>query len=526
MDREEIREQFSPILDDELTPDERSAIEADLAQDAELLRELHSLKRVDELYRRMPPLHAPKDFEAGVRAKLRPGVLRFPAAVFTRRRVLGIAAAAAVVLLVAGVVVMQYSPAGERFEMAALKESAPQATSASAQAAPYRMSAQEESAPPADAAAPSAPQQQADTFGNFDYKESRGGSSASGRRSYFGTPVAAPVAAPAAAPAPASPSPASAAGAGGAMAGSSTLPELEQKTAKTSEQKGVAPSARKPDVDRGRETSAAEAPVVGRDRSTDAKDELSTLGYVGDTDKTKKDNQSTGGSKQERSEKAKSDYVAGNAVVSDEPAAAEPPKRQTLKLSIENAPGSAMIAPAPAPPALGAESPPPLVPYEYDVNGDGVEERVARHSQPQEKKDADISPSTEAAALPAASPPPAPAVRKSGQDGMKKIDSLQNVTVGGTFNEATTRFPKSTATPESTLPDTKRVLGERVFDLRDGIWRQAEYKDETIVLLDRTSDVAKQLIKKEPALKDVLDFDKPVIFGAQGHWYRVEPAKK
>ncbi|HRK35215.1 MAG TPA: hypothetical protein PLJ47_11530, partial [Candidatus Hydrogenedentes bacterium] len=71
MNRDEIRDQFSPLLDGELAADERAEIEAMLSQDAELLRELDSLKRVDDLYRALPRPQTPDNFESAVSERIR-----------------------------------------------------------------------------------------------------------------------------------------------------------------------------------------------------------------------------------------------------------------------------------------------------------------------------------------------------------------------------------------------------------------------------------------------------------------------
>jgi anti-sigma factor RsiW len=115
---ERIRDAFSPLLDGEMTEEEREAIEEELAEESELLRELEGLRQVDALYRAMPEERAPADFEAGVRGKIEGK--RF--AQHGKRRmsplVAPFLAAAAVVTLVAGVVYWAGQPRSDRFEMA------------------------------------------------------------------------------------------------------------------------------------------------------------------------------------------------------------------------------------------------------------------------------------------------------------------------------------------------------------------------------------------------------------------------
>ena len=75
----EVQEDFSALLDDELTFEERERIEAHLSECAECLRELDALKQVDVAYSALSTVKAPEDFEEGVRRAIRPRTLRFPA---------------------------------------------------------------------------------------------------------------------------------------------------------------------------------------------------------------------------------------------------------------------------------------------------------------------------------------------------------------------------------------------------------------------------------------------------------------
>ncbi|MBM3291000.1 MAG: hypothetical protein FJY92_12700, partial [Candidatus Hydrogenedentes bacterium] len=107
INRDDIRDQFSPLLDGELPPEERARVEAALAGDAELLRELDALKRIDDLYRAMPAQAAPAGFEDAVRDRVRQpatvNTIALRRAARHRYWAAGLAAAAVVVIGVGAV---------------------------------------------------------------------------------------------------------------------------------------------------------------------------------------------------------------------------------------------------------------------------------------------------------------------------------------------------------------------------------------------------------------------------------------
>lgn len=126
-DNNDIRDEFSPLLDDELPPNARDAVERQLAQDSELLRELDAMRKVDELYRSLPRAAAPADLSENVQERLRekskPAASRprrIPAALYS-----GLAAAAIFTVLIGGVVIRQefiVSPSAEDRLMEAASE--------------------------------------------------------------------------------------------------------------------------------------------------------------------------------------------------------------------------------------------------------------------------------------------------------------------------------------------------------------------------------------------------------------------
>jgi len=108
-DPNDIRDQFSPLLDDELSPDTRDTVEAELAQDAELLRELDAMRKVDELYRGLPRASAPDDMAGRVRNQLdqKSNVVPMRPRRISRTLYTSFAAAAIFAVLVGAVVIRQ-----------------------------------------------------------------------------------------------------------------------------------------------------------------------------------------------------------------------------------------------------------------------------------------------------------------------------------------------------------------------------------------------------------------------------------
>jgi hypothetical protein len=69
---EQIRSEFSALLDEELNPEDKELVEEHLSECAECLRELHSFKKVSDLYFYHHPVNAPEDFEERFQRALEP----------------------------------------------------------------------------------------------------------------------------------------------------------------------------------------------------------------------------------------------------------------------------------------------------------------------------------------------------------------------------------------------------------------------------------------------------------------------
>jgi len=114
----EVREEFSALIDGELAPDARAAVESHIAQCSDCLRDLDAIKRIDRSYRGLPTQSAPGGFEEGVRKALAPAAAQFvnslspfdklwPRQTVARPRWWPVLAAAALVLVVLGTVTLR-----------------------------------------------------------------------------------------------------------------------------------------------------------------------------------------------------------------------------------------------------------------------------------------------------------------------------------------------------------------------------------------------------------------------------------
>jgi hypothetical protein len=100
----DIRENFSALLDSELSSEEREHVENHLAQCSECLRALDGLQRVDGLYRALPEIDAPDRLANAVREALRPK--ERPRNWFERLPRVRLVEAAVVLLVVGGLATM------------------------------------------------------------------------------------------------------------------------------------------------------------------------------------------------------------------------------------------------------------------------------------------------------------------------------------------------------------------------------------------------------------------------------------
>ena len=97
---EKVRDEFSALLDGELSYDERETVESHLSSCSDCLRELDGLKRVDIAYRALPKITAPENFESSLKNALHPRRLR------ARKRVLYMGVSGALLAAAAGLLIV------------------------------------------------------------------------------------------------------------------------------------------------------------------------------------------------------------------------------------------------------------------------------------------------------------------------------------------------------------------------------------------------------------------------------------
>ena len=406
MECTEVREEFSALLDDELAPEVRAAVEAHLTGCSACLRALAEYKRVDALYRGLPAQRAPEDFEARVRAAVHPRIVRFPRRAFERKRVWPLLAAAATFLVIlGGLVVQQQRLHRGRFDIAAAPGSkrGPSAVDT--------VATQEVRGKPIA------------EFEGIEDEATRPEEAVldenARRVAHRSMPSERPAPEPLPAAAPLAPE-------------AIEVPALAEEMAPPP----ALPKGLGKQLEFEREVAAPQPESLSRGRELDKKEPVSARSYV-----------------------------------------AEPKKDETKAIATENAipeQAPATPQPAPAPPVLRV---PEKVGAAQMLLADSAEAFGAK------------VPAAETTA-------PAGKSRRSAH---------------GT---GYTGVPGAAA-------ESRRTIAGRVFNFRDGAWRQKGYRKQNTVLLERDSEEVRTLTERHPDVAEILALHDRVIFRLDDTWYEL-----
>ena len=467
----EAREEFSALLDGELTPETRSAVESHLSQCADCLRELDGIKRIDGMYRQLPPHPAPADFEERVHEAIRPAAIRFDRAArrATAVRIWPLLAAAAVLLVILGGTLLRIGTRPTEFNIA-------------------RNTA---------APAPSAPATRLDLEKRKEAEEQL---KAVGYMGVEGK---------------------------GAAAQPALKPEAQPVS---QEAQSPVVSERKPEAE---PTTLAKTSVVSEVGAAAAR--------------TRDGEKVTGMSKDKKK-------------TSRAPAAGEPYLRKQQETPIPAAPKPMIAAARPAPPAeianarerataeeipVSANKPAapglphsdsvpgsaPTQPSSYDTAQGGLQNVVVGGSIKVRGNYATPEPAAPALARAAPMPAPPPALAKARPAPLPQPAPLNedlaatkaNVRKGAKEMEGVAPVQEEVADKRQAAAETRRSVAGRIFELRDGVWRQENYHGESTTLLVRGSDELRRLTARYGRLSRILDLGDRVIFSFEKKWYKVEP---
>ena len=421
MECTEAREEFSALLDDELAPEVRAAVEAHLTDCSACLRALAECKRVDALYRGLPVQRAPEDFEERVRAAVHPKIVRFPRrAAFERKRVWPLLAAAATFLvIVGGLVVQQQRLHRGRFDIAAAPESkrGPSAVdSVATQKTRGRLIAEfeglEEAPKPAEVT-----EQDKQTWGTDE----------------LGAPRPQPAPEPLRTAEPLAPE-------------GVEVPALAEEM----EPPAALPKRPGPQPELAREVAAPRPEPLSRGLGIIEQDMEELVSAQTHTAKFKKD-------------ETKATAIE-NAVRTELPPATPPP--------------------APAPPVLRA---PETVGAAQTLLADSAETAFAGKEIPAAPLKTTIAGDTAA-----------PAEKSS-------------------RNAYRTGY---TGTPGA-ASESRRTIAGRVFNFRDGTWRQKGYRSQKTTVLERDSEELRTLTERHPEVAGILALGDRVVFRLDDTWYEL-----
>ena len=469
MDCAEVREEFSALLDGELTPEARAAIEAHLSECAGCLRELERFKRVDAAYRALQQHRAPADFEQRVAEALRPKVIRQRRPAPRHRRVWPLLAAVAAVLVMLGGAFLQLRTPSAPFEVA----QAPEGEKLRAEKTDKDEAVAHEKATA--------------TYGRGRVPAS----TEETQEAELERTVAAE--APALSVGREVPPPAA--------------PEQRFYVAKVAKDEGLRHGGRG-----ARELAEPAAPP------SDAKpqEQLRALGYLGDGRPSASTDADVGdqvSALREETRAPKPEPVLESGELEETP----PAPAEALFARGISRPKSAEPAPArPAPAAQPSPPPPPAVMAK------------AGPARAPEAKAVSNAPAPRRVSHVAFESPQGRAAQPVAADRVSTLGHRDKETapsVGLRAEGATVAHDQAAVDGEAlTRGKPRREAGGRTFELSGGVWRQLGYKGQQTVDLVRGSQVLEKLLDEYPKLRPLLEVGDRVIFRHNRKWHKVVPA--
>ncbi len=121
MDKEQLDEKLSALLDGELSDEERRELEALIEANPSVAREWHALRQMNGLFREMPRYEAPEELSVRIETGRKARPVSFGPSRLSRRPAWPLLAAAAAVVLILGLVVLQF-PKSSTFNVSRLEQ--------------------------------------------------------------------------------------------------------------------------------------------------------------------------------------------------------------------------------------------------------------------------------------------------------------------------------------------------------------------------------------------------------------------
>jgi hypothetical protein len=114
---------------------------------------------------------------------------------------------------------------------------------------------------------------------------------------------------------------------------------------------------------------------------------------------------------------------------------------------------------------------------------------------------------------PASTAPPMAAAEAAAPPVAEGVDSREK--------EAVKAKPERPMLGAKFVETSPRAIGKRNFALRDGVWYESGFENQTPKAVQRNSAEANDLLAKHEDLKDVLVLKEPVVLKIAEQWYKI-----